>query len=57
MNENAYTLVGKFNCCGKMMITVIIEGRAACVMPELEYNKIIETERKYFSRTRLKKIA
>lgn len=57
MNEKVYTLVGKFNCCGKMMVTVIIEGRAACVMTELEYNRIIEMERKHMQRTKLKKIA
>ena len=54
MNKNAYTLVGKFECCGKVMVTVIIKGKAACVMPELEYNRIIETERKFKQRNRLK---
>lgn len=33
MDKNTYTLVGKFECCGKMMVTVIIKGKAACVMP------------------------
>lgn len=33
--------------CGKAMVTVIIKGRAACVMPELDYNRIIEVERKF----------
>lgn len=47
MNKSTYTLVGKFECCGVTMVTVIIEGKAACVMPEREYNRIIETERKY----------
>ena len=32
------------------MVTVIIKGKAACVMSELEYNRIIETERKYLQR-------
>lgn len=50
MVKNAYSLVNKFECCGKMMVTVIIKGRAACVMTELEYNRIIETERKYLQR-------
>lgn len=36
------------------MVTVIIESRAACVMTELEYNKIIETERKYRQKNRAK---
>ena len=54
MNKNTYTLVKKFECCGATMVTVIIEGRAACVMPELEYNRIIEAERKYRQRNGLK---
>ncbi len=54
MNKNTYTLIGKIECCGKTMVTVIIEGKAACVMPELEYNRIIETERKYEKRNRCK---
>lgn len=57
MDKNTYTLVRKFECCGKMMVTVIIEGKAACVMPELEYNRIIETERKFEQRNRLKRSA
>ena len=47
MDKNTYTLVSKFECCGKTMVTVIIKGKAACVMSELEYNRIIEIERKY----------
>ncbi len=47
MDRNTYTLVKKFECCGVAMVTVIIKEKAACVMPELEYNKIIETERKF----------
>lgn len=39
---------------GETMVTVIIESRAACVMTELEYNKIIETERKYRQKNRAK---
>lgn len=54
MDKNTYTLGKKFECCGNTMVTVIIEGRAACVMPELEYNRIIETERKYRQKNRLK---
>ena len=57
MDENTYTLIKKFECCGRAMVTVIIEGRAVCVMPELEYNRIIETERKYLRKNRLKRIA
>lgn len=54
MDMNTYTLVKKFECCGVAMVTVIIKGKAACVMSELEYNRIIETERKYKKRNRCK---
>lgn len=57
MDKSTYTLVNKFKCCGKSMVTVIIKGRAACVMSELEYNKIIETERKFRQKNRLKRLA
>ncbi len=50
MDKNTYTLVEKFECCGVTMVTVIIKRKAACVMPEKEYNRIIETERKYGKR-------
>lgn len=54
MDKNTYTLGKKFECCGKTMVTVIIEGRAACVMTELEYNRIVENERKYKQRSKRK---
>ena len=57
MNKNTYTLIKKSECCGTTMVTVIIKGRAACVMPELEYNRIVEAERKYLQRNRLKRSA
>lgn len=57
MVKNAYSLVNKFECCGKMMVTVIIKGRAACVMPELEYNRMIEAERKFTKENKLKRSA
>lgn len=44
MDKNEYTLVNKFNCCGKTMVTVIIVGKAACVMSELEYNNMIKVK-------------
>lgn len=47
MNSNTYTVINKFQCCGNMMVTVIITNKAVCVMPESEYNKIITEERKY----------
>lgn len=39
------------------MVTVIIKGKSACVMPELEYNRIIEAERKFLQINRLRKSA
>lgn len=54
MENNTYTHGKKFECCGKAMVTVIIEGRAACVMDEMDYNKIIETERKFRQKNRVK---
>lgn len=57
MDKNTYTLVKKFECCGKAMITVIIKDRAACVMSELEYNRIIDTERKFEQRKILRRLA
>lgn len=54
MDKNTYRFVSKFNCCGKTMITVIMKGsKAACVMTELEYNRIIETERKFKNKNKL----
>lgn len=54
MDKNTYTLVNKFECCGKMMVTVIIKGKSACVVTELEYNRLIETERKYIQSNNIK---
>jgi hypothetical protein len=56
MVKNAYSLVNKFECCGKMMVTVIIKGRAACVMTELEYNRIIEADRKHVFKSKVRKL-
>lgn len=47
MEKKTYTLVGKFECCGTIMVTVLIKGKAACVMPESDYNRIIKNERKF----------
>lgn len=54
MGKNTYTLVNRFECCKKTMVTVIIKGKAACVMSELEYNRITEAERKYRQRSKRK---
>ncbi len=54
MNQNTYTLIGKFECCGVTMATVIIDGKAACIMTEKEYNKIIETGKKFEKKNKCK---
>lgn len=45
MKKNTYMLLSKFKCCGKVMVTVIIKRKAACVMDEAEYNKFINATR------------
>lgn len=45
MTENYYKRISEFTCCGKRMVTVIIKDKAACVMTESEYNRIIKAER------------
>lgn len=40
MKKNTYTLVSRFNCCGKVMVTVIIHNKAACVMEEAEWMRV-----------------
>jgi len=52
MDKNTYTLGKKFECCRVAMVTVIIKRKEACVMPEREYNRIIETERKFRKRNK-----
>jgi len=55
MDKNTYTIVSKFECCGMTMIIVRIKEKAACVMTEKEYNRIIEDERK-FEKGKLKRL-
>ena len=52
--ENVYKIVCKFECCGRTMVTVIMDGKAACVMPEIEFNRIIEAEREYYKQNYLR---
>lgn len=54
MDKNTYKIINKFECCGKTMVTVIMDGKVVCVMPEIEFNRIIEAERKYYKRNRFK---
>ena len=53
MGKNTYKIVSKFKCCGVTMVTVIMDEQTACVMPEIEFNKMIEAERKYYKRYNL----
>ena len=46
MKKDTYTIMSKFECNGNTMLVVRMNG-AACVIPEIEYNKMIEAERKY----------
>lgn len=46
MNKSTYRIISKFSCCGMDMVIVRI-GKAACVMPEKEYNRIRKAERKF----------
>lgn len=46
MDKKSYKVLNEFRCCGVTMVTVIMKG-AACVMPESDYNRIMEDERKY----------
>ena len=57
MKKNNYKVVSTFNCCGNTMVTVIIKGRAACVMYEFEYRKLIELDRKIGKKNKLRKSA
>lgn len=43
---NNYKVIGRFYSNGVRMITVLM-NKAACTMPEREFNRIIETERKW----------
>lgn len=54
MEKNTYTILNKFECCGVTMVIVAIKGKAACIMPETDYNRIIEAERKYKKKNRTK---
>ncbi|MBD5551520.1 MAG: hypothetical protein HDQ96_10145 [Lachnospiraceae bacterium] len=56
MNKNTYKLINEFECCGRVMATVIM-NKTTCVMPEVEYNKIIETERKFIQKNKLRRLA
>lgn len=46
MDENLKK-ISKFKCCGNVMVTVIIDKISAHVMTEGDYNRIIETKRKF----------
>lgn len=54
MKKNTYTIINKFECYGVTMVVVVIKGKAACIMSEADYNRIIEAERKYKKKNRPK---
>jgi hypothetical protein len=47
MESNTYKVLNRFDCCGKTMVTVIIEEKAALVMTEDEYNMIVYEIKRY----------
>lgn len=47
MKKKAYTILGSFESCGKSMVVVEANGNATCIMTEIEYNEIIEAERRH----------
>ena len=44
--NNTYKVLNKFACCNQTMGTVIIEGKAACVMTEYQYKRLIKGNNK-----------
>lgn len=44
--NNIYKAVSKVNCGGNTMVTVMIRGKAACVMTEKEYQEFVKIHRK-----------
>lgn len=53
MKDNTYTLLNKFECCGNTMVNVIIKGKAAHVMSESDYKRILIMEKKYGCKKRI----
>ena len=51
MNDT-YKVISKFDCCGKTMVTVIM-NMAACVMEEKEYRKMVYEEKRFNSRKKV----
>lgn len=54
MGNNAYKIISKFKCCGNTMVTVIMEEKAACVMSQNEFERMIRAERKYYKNEKLR---
>lgn len=40
MNKKEFFVIDRFNCNGKRMVTILIDGSAACVMEEWELNAL-----------------
>lgn len=56
MNKT-YTIINKFQCCGKTMLTVMVENNSVCVMPDWEFSQIIRAERRFKQMKKHKKVA
>lgn len=44
--NNTYKVLNKFACCNQTMVIVIIEGKAACIMTEYQYKRLIRMSNK-----------
>ena len=45
MDKKSYTIIDRFNCCNKAMVTVIIDKNVS-VMTESDYNKMLFDEKR-----------
>ena len=41
---NGYNVINKFECCGKIMVSVRMES-AVCIMPEKDFARIVKAEK------------
>lgn len=48
--RKVYKILNGFECCGKQMVTVIIDTKAVSVMPLTEFERIVGKERKFFKK-------
>ena len=55
--DKTYTIINKFQCYGKTMLTVMVENNSVCVMPDWEFSQIIRAERRLKQMKKHKKVA